>query len=199
MAKFKVAHYSGKQLFYGGKVLKYVSPSAPLVTTLDVDESSLHSASQSGFYLIVGNEDETEMVFPAWQTFTAGLSGPLSKIVFPGITSKDGSTITIDIVENGTEGNDYQDGDLLASENITVTPNTVEEKTVEFSSPAVVSSNSVYVIRMISADQGNALWFYYPPDDYPGGKGIPLSHNDVVDTAGGAYPGDICFQTYVDI
>ena len=172
------------------------------VQTLDQDYSSWGSS-----YSVLNSSQSMG------QSFTAGLSGPLSRIAV-GITSSGTVTqITAEIYATNTEGN--ATGPALASHTIpdgtsaiTTVPTVPDDALTvfDFASPVSVVAESQYVIVLTTPDRrqmvmtpccsfsgGQYLW-YGGVGGYSGGTGIS---NPITSPSSINY--DLVFQTYVDV
>jgi len=133
------------------------------------------------------------------QSFTAGLTGPLSRISV-GIT-RSGTVTEITAAIYASNGTGNATGSALASKTIvgTTVPTTGSVLTAfDFASPVSVTAGTKYVIVLTTPDgdcMGCALYRinYSNGNSYPSGNGIfnPLTSPSL--------DMDLVFQTYVDI
>ena len=130
------------------------------------------------------------------QSFTAGLTGPLSRISV-GIT-RSGTVTEITAAIYASNGTGNATGSALASKTIvgTTVPTTGSVLTAfDFASPVSVTAGTKYVIVVTTPDNppNYYKWGYVLGDGYAGGIGIvfPL-------TSPTPLP-DLVFKTYVEI
>lgn len=135
------------------------------------------------------------------QSFTAGLSGPLSRISVGLTRSGTVTQVTADIYASDGSGN--ATGSVLATKTITgnVVPTTSGGSLTDFdfATPYSVTAGTKYVIVLTTPDRstmgggGQYSWFNLNGNGYTGGNGIssPLSSPST--------SSDFVFQTYVDI
>ena len=137
------------------------------------------------------------IAFAMGQSFTAGLSGPLSRVSL-GITR--GGTVTqITASIYSADGTGNATGVALASKTIvgTTVPTTKGGSLVnfDFASPISVTAGTKYVIVVTTPDleNGQYVWHDNNNDGYLDGNGI-LDALFIKNSVG-----DLYFQTYVDI
>ena len=136
------------------------------------------------------------------QSFTSGLTGPLSRVSL-GLT-KSGTVTQLTAAIYLADGSGNATGSALASSTISAagvaTSSGGALTNFDFTSPASVTAGTRYVIAVTTPDSysymtsgGDYLWFCLNGNGYSGGSGIfnPLSSPS-------SY-GDLMFKTYVDI
>ena len=183
------------------------SPASNIVTI------SVHPASQATTTTVAVRTQTLDQNYSSWstaccswsvkssrtigQSFTAGLSGLLSRVSL-GITRlRTVTQITASIYSADGTGNAM--GVALASETIvgTTVPTTNSGSLVnfDFASPISVTAGTKYVIVVTTPDDANGeyQWRDNDIDGYLGGNGIL----DALTTKTSV--GDLYFQTYVDI
>lgn len=139
---------------------------------------------------------------PVGQSFTAGLSGPLSRVSFGLTRSGTVTQFTAEIYASDGSGN--ATGAALASETIvgtTVPTSSGGSLTnIDFTTPVSVVAGTKYVIVLSTPDQtvmggggGSYRLYYQNGNSYTGGNGFlrPLTTQTVEN--------DYVFQTYVDV
>jgi hypothetical protein len=126
------------------------------------------------------------------QSFTAGLTGPLSRISVGITRSAAVQTITASIYASSDGVNTT--GSALASKTVAASsvPSTPGGALTafDFVSPVSVSAGTIYIIVLTTTDA--YLWYRLEGNSYAGGRGIYQPNTSIV------YP-DLMFQTYVDI
>jgi len=136
------------------------------------------------------------------QSFTSGLTGPLSRVSL-GLT-KSGTVTQLTAAIYLADGSGNATGSALASSTISAagvaTSSGGALTNFDFTSPASVTAGTRYVFAVTTPDSysymtggGDYLWFCLNGNGYSGGSGIvnPLSSPSSF--------GDLMFQTYVDI
>ena len=133
------------------------------------------------------------------QSFTAGLTGPLSRISLGiyRVSSNTQTQITASIYAASNSGN--AEGSALASKTLDATTIPTSEGgalvAFDFVSPVTVTTGTKYVIVVTTPDNppNYYKWGYIIGNSYAGGTGIvfPLTSPTVL--------GDLVFKTYVDI
>ena len=131
------------------------------------------------------------------QSFTAGLTGPLSRVSLGIYRVNTPTQITASIYAAGISGN--AEGSALASKTLDATTIPTSEGgalvAFDFVSPVTVTAGTQYVIVVTTPDSSPNIykWGYIIGNSYAGGTGIvwPLTSPTVL--------GDLVFKTYVDI
>ena len=131
------------------------------------------------------------------QSFTAGLTGPLSRVSLGIYRVNTPTQITASIYAAGISGN--AEGSALASKTLDATTIPTSELgalvAFDFVSPVTVTAGTQYVIVVTTPDSSPNVykWGYIIGNSYAGGTGIvwPLTSPTVL--------GDLVFKTYVDI
>ena len=131
------------------------------------------------------------------QSFTAGLTGPLSRVSLGIYRVNTPTQITASIYAAGISGN--AEGSALASKTLDATTIPTSELgalvAFDFVSPVTVTAGTQYVIVVTTPDSSPNIykWGYIIGNSYAGGTGIvwPLTSPTVL--------GDLVFKTYVDI
>ena len=131
------------------------------------------------------------------QSFTAGLTGPLSRVSLGIYRVNTPTQITASIYAAGISGN--AEGSALASKTLDATTIPTSEGgalvAFDFVSPVTVTAGTQYVIVVTTPDSSPNVykWGYIIGNSYAGGTGIvwPLTSPTVL--------GDLVFKTYVDI
>lgn len=132
------------------------------------------------------------------QTFTAGLTGPLTKVTLPWVKARGGTgNLTVEI--RATSSN-TPTTTVLATETIpnASLPSTLASYDVTFSSPASVSAGTTYAIVMgASADAVDVG--YSNTGGYAGGRETYSTDGSTGATWTPGTVRDLYFQTYVDV
>jgi hypothetical protein len=152
--------------------------------TLDQSAATWHAG---GFYYSVSPTQSMG------QCFTAGLSGPLSRISVGMTRSGSDGQVTAEIF--ATDGSCIPTGSALATKTITdgsTLPSVSGGALTDFvfTTPVSVTATTKYAIVMTST--GSYRWYRLEGDSYAGGRGIYMPNTSSL------YP-DLMFKTYVDI
>jgi hypothetical protein len=131
------------------------------------------------------------------QSFTAGLTGPLSRVSLGIYRVNTPTQITASIYAAGISGN--AEGSALASKTLDATTIPTSEGgalvAFDFVSPTTVTAGTQYVIVVTTPDSSPNVykWGYIIGNSYAGGTGIvfPLTSPTVL--------GDLVFKTFVDV
>jgi hypothetical protein len=127
------------------------------------------------------------------QSFTAGLTGPLSRISVGMTRSGSDGQITAEIF--AADGSDNPIGSALATTTITngsTLPSVSGGALTDFvfATPVSVTATTKYAI--VISTTGSYRWYRLEGDSYAGGRGIYMPNTSIL------YP-DLMFKTYVDI
>lgn len=154
------------------------------VQTLDQSAATWHTG---GYYYGV---DPSQSM---GQCFTAGLTGPLSRISVGMTRSGSDGQITAEIF--AADGSCNPTGSALATKSITdgsTLPSVSGGALTDFAFTTPVSVTATMKYAIVITTTGAYRWYRFEGDSYVGGRGIYLSNTSIL------YP-DLMFKTYVDI